>query len=567
VEKMAVNTSGFLVKGLGAEGVYNTANLQNQNIKRTPLGPVIMVIGIDKNGRVLKPSKPPVVAQPNNNNAQQVRTTESQTANNQQRPPAIYVVGQNGEKTEITPANNQPVILNISNSAIYIYNITNSQTANGNTNSVVGNNNQLGIPNGVNPVVNPGVNTGLNNTPNVSNPNPVEILFKNPTILGLGFAAEVGAIKHNPAQFAIYRIAKDRNFVESFLNAISDRLQKLNVYERYNEKAGYFYQGINAKAENLRLNQYIRNDKTAVRYNLNISLQETRVGEYIYVDKRNNRVNYSLNVTTPEFNLREYFNGVKTDYSYSFNFERKNGTNSLSFNTIGSARKVGDKYILTPNAYNQRGAIWSNQKVDLTKNFEITAKVYLGNRPQGADGITFTIQNSPQGRNALGGGGGGLGYAGISNSVAVELDTWQNRSIGDINGNHVGINVNGSVKSQIQASLSGSLENGKETTLRVKWEYLGNNRAKLTVELPEHHTRISQTINNITEIFGGTKAYIGFTGATGGERNYQYVRNIQFKQENNTNPINAYFPLVMAPNRQAEAGFIGALKNFLNRAV
>ena len=564
---MAVNTSGFLVKGLGAEGVYNTANLQNQNIKRTPLGPVIMVIGIDKNGRVLKPSKPPVVAQPNNNNAQQVRTTESQTANNQQRPPAIYVVGQNGEKTEITPANNQPVILNISNSAIYIYNITNSQTANGNTNSVVGNNNQLGIPNGVNPVVNPGVNTGLNNTPNVSNPNPVEILFKNPTILGLGFAAEVGAIKHNPAQFAIYRIAKDRNFVESFLNAISDRLQKLNVYERYNEKAGYFYQGINAQADNLRLNQYIRNDKTAVRYNLNISLQETRVGEYIYVDKRNNRVNYSLNVTTPEFNLREYFNGVKTDYSYSFNFERKNGTNSLSFNTIGSARKVGDKYILTPNAYNQRGAIWSNQKVDLTKNFEITAKVYLGNRPQGADGITFTIQNSPQGRNALGGGGGGLGYAGISNSVAVELDTWQNRSIGDINGNHVGINVNGSVKSQIQASLSGSLENGKETTLRVKWEYLGNNRAKLTVELPEHHTRISQTINNITEIFGGTKAYIGFTGATGGERNYQYVRNIQFKQENNTNPINAYFPLVMAPNRQAEAGFIGALKNFLNRAV
>ena len=564
---MAVNTSGFLVKGLGAEGVYNTANLQNQTNKRTPLGPVIMVIGIDKNGRVLKPSQPPVVAQPNNNNAQQVRTTEGQTANNQQRPPAIYVVGQNGEKTEITPANNQPVILNISNSAIYIYNITNSQAANGNTNSVVGNNNQLGIPNGVNPVVNPGVNTGLNNTPNVSNPNPVEILFKNPTILGLGFAAEVGAIKHNPAQFAIYRIAKDRNFVESFLNAISDRLQKLNVYERYNEKAGYFYQGINAKAENLRLNQYIRNDKTAVRYNLNISLQETRVGEYIYVDKRNNRVNYSLNVTTPEFNLREYFNGVKTDYSYSFNFERKNGTNSLSFNTIGSARKVGDKYILTPNAYNQRGAIWSNQKVDLTKNFEITAKVYLGNRPQGADGITFTIQNSPQGRNALGGGGGGLGYAGISNSVAVELDTWQNRSIGDINGNHVGINVNGSVKSQIQASLSGSLENGKETTLRVKWEYLGNNRAKLTVELPEHHTRISQTINNITEIFGGTKAYIGFTGATGGERNYQYVRNIQFKQENNTNPINAYFPLVMAPNRQAEAGFIGALKNFLNRAV
>jgi hypothetical protein len=385
--------------------------------------------------------------------------------------------------------------------------------------------------------------------------------------VGVGFSTEVGAVKHNPVKFTLYRIAKGRAFVESFLNALGERIQRLNVYERYNEKSKYFYQTVNASGENFRVNQYFSTNKSGINYNLNLKIGEAEVNEYVYIYKNNNKVNYSLNVRTPEFRLYEHFNGTKADYTYSFSFQRLNNTTKLNFNTIGSARKVGNKYILTPNAYNQRGAIWSSQKIDLTKNFELTAKVYLGNRTRGADGITFTIQNSPQGRNALGAGGGGLGYAGITKSVAVELDTWQNRNIGDINGNHVGINVNGSLRSVAQVSLPRPLESGRETTLKIKWQYLGNNRAKLTVELPEYNTRVSKTINNITEIFGGTKAYIGFTGATGGERNLQYVRNIQFKQEGNNQPVNAYFPLVMTPTAQALEKYNSAVQQLIRRAV
>lgn len=52
-----------------------------------------------------------------------------------------------------------------------------------------------------------------------------------------------------------------------------------------------------------------------------------------------------------------------------------------------------------------------------------------------ADGFAFVIQNSLS--TALGSGSGGLGYAGIPNSLAVEFDTYQNPW--DPNANHVAV--------------------------------------------------------------------------------------------------------------------------------
>ncbi len=46
----------------------------------------------------------------------------------------------------------------------------------------------------------------------------------------------------------------------------------------------------------------------------------------------------------------------------------------------------------------------------------------VGGNPGGADGFTFTIQNV--GLNALGGGGGALGYEGIGNSLSVQFNMW-----------------------------------------------------------------------------------------------------------------------------------------------
>src|SRR5256885_7648015 len=61
---------------------------------------------------------------------------------------------------------------------------------------------------------------------------------------------------------------------------------------------------------------------------------------------------------------------------------------------------------------------------DLQRDNNFTAKFhynFLNGSGNPADGVAFVVQNSAAGSNALGGGGGNLGYAGITNSAAFEI--------------------------------------------------------------------------------------------------------------------------------------------------
>jgi flagellin-like hook-associated protein FlgL len=105
-----------------------------------------------------------------------------------------------------------------------------------------------------------------------------------------------------------------------------------------------------------------------------------------------------------------------------------------------------------------------------------------------------------------------------------EFDTFKNS--GEINGNHIGFDLNGQIDTNSLSvyPLPQPLESGKEIPVTIQWEYLGDDKGKLKVTI--FNRTYEQVYENISHIFGGYEAYIGFTGATGALKNLQYVRDI-----------------------------------------
>lgn len=128
----------------------------------------------------------------------------------------------------------------------------------------------------------------------------------------------------------------------------------------------------------------------------------------------------------------------------------------------------------------------------------------------GADGLAFVIATDPQ---SLGGGGSGLGYSGITPSVAVEFDTFA-FSVGS--GNHVGINLNGSTTSVVEQHIGTRLNNGAVWYVWVDYDGPTSQlevRVADTAERPLAPT-LSATVN-LPALLGGAPAYLGFTSGTG----------------------------------------------------
>ena len=87
----------------------------------------------------------------------------------------------------------------------------------------------------------------------------------------------------------------------------------------------------------------------------------------------------------------------------------------------------------------------SNASFSTLFRFQMLNPVGIGDTDgAGADGIVFAIQTVS---NTAGGGGGGIGFQGISPSVGVELDTFNNGAQDQNDPNHIGIDTNGNMTS------------------------------------------------------------------------------------------------------------------------
>ncbi len=131
----------------------------------------------------------------------------------------------------------------------------------------------------------------------------------------------------------------------------------------------------------------------------------------------------------------------------------------------------------------------------------------------GADGFVFSIQSSPREQLPQ---GGDLGYKGTPNSVAIEVDTWNNGADDQNLTDHLGINLNGSVASVVRARPQTSLNSGDVHYLWI--DYLGASGV-LEVRHAIESARPAQAILShsvdLIATLGGRSAYVGFASGSG----------------------------------------------------
>ncbi|MFK7922881.1 MAG: hypothetical protein AB8H47_13030, partial [Bacteroidia bacterium] len=192
----------------------------------------------------------------------------------------------------------------------------------------------------------------------------------------------------------------------------------------------------------------------------------------------------------------------------------------------GNATDLGNGcFRLTAAQNNQNGSIWYLNQVDVSESFDLIFQVNLGCQDgNGADGIAFVLQ---QVSTSVGSSGGGLGYAGIQPSIAIELDTWQNTGSNDPALDHMALMRNGSINHNSINNLagpvnisatSGNVEDCVFHDFRVTW-----NADSLIMRVYfDCELRLTYNGNLIQSTFGAnTQVFWGFTGATGGFNNEQ----------------------------------------------
>jgi len=206
--------------------------------------------------------------------------------------------------------------------------------------------------------------------------------------------------------------------------------------------------------------------------------------------------------------------------------------------------------ITTPNNDEATSAFYNTKQTvnNFVANFDyqFTAGSSGGGNP--ADGFAFVLQNAAN--NALGGGGGGLGYVGIGNSVALAFDVWNANTAGTV------------TNSAYSASGYGGINNYSPTTpvsLRDLTTPVHFNVAYRDGVFTETLTQGTNTFSrksfyDVTSRVGAT-GWVGFTGGTGGANSGQRLSNFSYTV-GNAPAVTAPGPLLTGVP-QGGVGFFG----------
>jgi autotransporter-associated beta strand protein len=163
-----------------------------------------------------------------------------------------------------------------------------------------------------------------------------------------------------------------------------------------------------------------------------------------------------------------------------------------------------------------------------------------------ADGFTVGFQNIPSpypatgGYSALGGGGAGKGYSGISPSAAVQFNIYPANTIGGL-GSGLGVLTNGAnpaaspVPSTFPVNL-GAVNNPTNVTIT----YDGTNIRVFLVQGQNVYSSPPMPLDIAGNVVGDYEPYFGFTGGTGsgGSTAQQQITNLQYNIPNYTTYAN-----------------------------
>ena len=206
---------------------------------------------------------------------------------------------------------------------------------------------------------------------------------------------------------------------------------------------------------------------------------------------------------------------------------------------------------LTPDDNFKAGGFWNNIPLDLSQSFEIATTINFGCNSEtsaGGDGVAFVIQNQSNDAGINSFGGGTLGYAGITPSLAIQMDTYRENPIdfpfvNDPGGgifnlpyyDHMALMLNGQVDHETPEDIvtvpftpfyvdveDCSTANFHHIT--ISWDAILKKLDVFYCDQNGNFNTISEIIDISNDVFSGNNnVYWGFTGATGGASNEQTV--------------------------------------------
>ncbi len=183
----------------------------------------------------------------------------------------------------------------------------------------------------------------------------------------------------------------------------------------------------------------------------------------------------------------------------------------------GSANVTDGKLEITPATNFQTGSAFFAEPIELTEGSSFKAgfsfEMAEGAGIDGADGITFILQNSPDGTGALGRGGSGMGFEGIGNSVAVTLDTYANPW--NRYNDEIGIVTDGSLQAVAAQSASPvNLNGGGVNYVWIDYNGDSNVLAVYVSDTPNKPSLATAKATVELDQVIGDQMYVGFSSST-----------------------------------------------------